>query len=169
MSRPLSAIPAGSWVAIDTNILVYANQGRSPECAELLRRCAAGDLQGVVPAPMVAELIHGLMLIEARENSWIERSNAARALAERPDLVRRLMRYEAQMREFFGIGLRIEPVGAADFLEALRIQRETGLLTNDSLLLAVARRLGSEAVATADQAIARASGFTVYSPGAPTP
>lgn len=167
MSRSLSSIPTGSWVAIDTNILVYANQGRSPECAGFLGRCVNGDLQGVVPAPMVAELVHALMLIEARENHWIERANPARSLAERPDLVRRLARYEIQTREFLGIGLRIEPVGAADFLEGLRVQKESGLLTNDSLLLAVARRLGCEAVATADQGIASAAGFDVYSPGPP--
>lgn len=160
----LAEIRAGAWVAIDTNILVYANQGRSPQCIELLKRCASGELRGVVPMPMVAELVHALMLIEARENNWIERANPARALAERPDLVGRLARYEIQMREFFGIGLRIEPVGAADILEAMRIQKDAGLLTNDALLLAAARRLGCEAVASADRAIARAPGFNVFGP-----
>ncbi len=163
--RPsLSSIQSGTWVAIDTNVLVYANQRRSLECIELLKRCASGELLGVVPAPMVAELAHALMLIEARENNWIERTNAARALAERPELVRRLTRYELQMREFFGMGLRVEPVGGGDFLEAMRIQREAGLLTNDSLLLSVARRLNCEAVASADKALAAAPGFVVFAP-----
>jgi len=68
------------------------------------------------------------------------------------------------MREFFGIGLRIESVGPADFLEAMRIQKEAGLLTNDALLLAVARRLNCDAVASADRAIAQAPGFAVFAP-----
>jgi predicted nucleic acid-binding protein len=161
----LAEIRAGEWVVIDTNILVYINQGRSRECLEFLGRCASGELRGVVPVPMVAELVHALMLIEARENNWIERANPSRALSERPDLVRRLSRYETQMREFFGIGLRVEPATSADVLEAMRIQRETGLLTNDALLLAAARRLNIEAVASADRAIARAPGFAVYAPG----
>ncbi|OGD11417.1 MAG: hypothetical protein A2Y86_06685 [Candidatus Aminicenantes bacterium RBG_13_62_12] len=160
----LHEIRAGAWVAIDTNILVYANQRRSTECLDFLKRCASGEVQGVVPMPMVAELLHALMLIEARENNWIERANPARALAERPDLVRRLARYEIQMREFFGIGLRIEPVGSGDILEALRIQKESGLLTNDALLLATARRLNCEAVASADRVIAQAPGFSVFGP-----
>lgn len=164
MSNALSSIPAGAWVAIDANILVYASQQRSPECIELLRRCASGELQGVVPVPMVAELVHALMLIEARENNWIERANPARALAERPDLVRRLTRYEIQMRKFFGIGLKIEPVGTVDILEAMRIQKEAGLLTNDALLLAAARRLSCEAIASADKTIAQAPGFSVFAP-----
>lgn len=161
---PLSSIPAGAWVAVDTNILVYANQRSSHECIALLGRCATGELRGVVPMPMVAELTHALMLIEARENNWIERGNPARALAERPDLVRRLTRYEARMREFFGIGFKIEPVGAEDVLEAMRIQRNTGLLTNDALLLAVARRLNCDAVASADKAISGFPDFPVYAP-----
>lgn len=160
----LASIPAGAWVAVDTNILVYANQRSSPECVAFLGRCATGDLRGVVPMPMVAELVHALMLIEARENNWIERGNPARALAERPDLVRRLTRYEGRVREFFGIGLRTEPAGAEDVFEAMRIQRETGLLTNDALLLAVARRLNCEAVASADKAIAGVPGFRVHAP-----
>lgn len=160
----LAQIPEGEWVVIDTNILVYANQAQSPECVEFLRRCASGVLQGVVPLPMVAELVHALMLIEARENNWIERQNPSRALAERPDLVRRLARYEIQVREFFGIGLRIEPALATDVLEAMRIQREAGLLTNDALLLAVARRLNCVSIASADKTIAAARGFTVYGP-----
>ena len=161
----LSNIRLGAWVAIDTNILVYANQRRSQECVGFLKRCAEGILRGVVPSPMVAELVHALMLIEARENNWIERAHPAHALAERPELVRRLARYELQVREFFGIGLRIEPVGSGDFIEAMRIQKEAGLLINDALLLAVARRLNCEAVATADKGIASAPGFDVYTPG----
>lgn len=168
MSKPspsaLSSIRAGAWVAIDANILVYANQRRSAECKGFLERCASGELQGVVPMPMVAELVHALMLIEARENNWIERANPARALAGRPDLVRRLTRYEARMREFFAIGLRVEPLGPPDVLEAMRIQREAGLLTNDALLLATARRLTCEAVASADRAVAQAPGFDVFAP-----
>jgi predicted nucleic acid-binding protein len=160
----LAKIPDGEWVAIDTNILIYANQGQSADCIEFLRRCASGALQGLVPLPMVAELVHALMLIEARENKWIGRQNPSRALASRPDLVRRLARYETQVREFFGMGLRIEPALAADILEALRIQREAGLLTNDALLLAVARRLNCSVIASADKRITSAPGFSVYAP-----
>jgi predicted nucleic acid-binding protein len=160
----LAQIPDEEWVVIDTNILIYANQGQSPDCIEFLRRCASGVLQGIVPLPMVAELVHALMLIEARENKWIGRQNPSRALAARPDLVRRLIRYETQVREFFGMGLRIEPALAADIIDAMRIQREAGLLTNDALLLAVARRLNCSAIASADKTIASAPGFTIYSP-----
>ena len=120
-ASPLSSIRGGAWVAIDTNILIYANQRRSLECIGFLERCASESIQGVVPVPMVAELVHALMLIEARENNWIERGQPRPLPGRASRLVRRLSRYEIQMREFFGIGLadrargdRGHPRGHAD-------------------------------------------------------
>jgi len=161
----LTGIQDGEWVVIDTNILVYANQQKSQECVQLMKRCSLREVRGIVPMPMVAELVHTLMLIEARENGWIERSNPARALSEHPEQVRRLARYENEVREFLGIGMRIEPATPVDILETLSIQREFGLLTNDALLLAIARRLNCSAIATADAAFRAVQGFVVYQPG----
>ena len=149
----LSEIRAGEWVVIDTNILVYANQQKSAEAVQLLRRCAAREVLGIVPMPMVAELVHTLMLIEARENGWIEKSNPARALAEHPELIRRLSRYETQVREFLGIGLRIEPATTVDISEAMSIQREFGLL------LACPLDAGLDAVSRAACLVAGPFGF----------
>jgi len=160
----LSVIREGEVVVLDTNILVYASQQKSEECAQLLARCARREVQGIVPIPVVAELMHTLMLIEARENGWIERSNPSRALSEKPERVRRLTNYEKQMREFMGIGLRLEPASTPDILEAMSIQREFGLLTNDALLVAAARRLNCSSIATADRAFKNLKKFKVYSP-----
>lgn len=157
-------IQSGDMVVIDANILVYANRQKSKECVQLLSRCACGEVRGVVPMPMVAELMHTLMLIEARENGWIDRPNPSRVLSEKPELVRRLTHYEKQMHQFLGIGLRLESVVAIDLIEALGIQREFGLLTNDSLLVAVARRLNCDSVASADGAFRTLEGFLVYAP-----
>lgn len=157
-------IESGGLVVIDTNILVYANQQKSHECAELLGRCARGEVKGVIPMPMVAELMHTLMLIEARENGWIDRPNPSRVLSEKPEMIRRLTNYGTQMRQFLGIGLRLESVVPVDLIEALSIQREFGLLTNDSLLVAIARRLSCNLIASADKAFQKLRGFTVCAP-----
>ena len=160
----LTKIQDDEVVAIDTNILVYANQQCSHQCVHLLRRCGAGEVKGVVPMPMVSELAHTLMLIEARDNNWIKRSNPARYLSEHPELVRRLLRYGTQIREFLGIGLRIEPVTSYDIHEVLNIQSQYGLLTNDAFLLAVARRLNCDAIISADKAFKRVKDIRIYSP-----
>ncbi len=160
----LGQIGEGERVAIDANILVYANQQKSREYVELLLRCARDEVIGVVPMPMVAELMHTLMLIEARENGWIDRPNPARVLSKKPEMVGRLTIYERQMHRFFGMGLRLESIVMVDLIEALSLQREFGLLTNDSLLVAVARRLNCSSLATADKAFVRVRGLKVYAP-----
>jgi predicted nucleic acid-binding protein len=160
----LSLIKNDEEVFIDTNILVYANQRKSDECKKLLRRCALREVKGIVAMPMVADLAYALMIIEARENGWIERANPARALSERPEIVRRLNAYQTQLHEFLGIGLRIEPALRVDILGMMSIQREFGLLTNDALLLAIARRVNCRSIASADKAFDRVTGFLVYSP-----
>ena len=63
-----------------------------------------------------------------------------------------------------GGGLSVMPVLPDDFHVALEFQRQFGLLTNDSLNLAVARRLGLTALATADQGFDAVHGFMVYRP-----
>lgn len=160
----LGEIGNGELVVIDANILVYADQQRSQQCVQLLQRCSRDEVTGIVPMPMVGELMHTLMLIEARENGWIDRPYPSRVLSEKPDFVRRLTNYEKQMHQFFGIGLRLESVVMIDFVESMRIQREFGLLTNDSLLVAVARRLNCDSLATADKAFSDLTGFMVYAP-----
>ncbi len=160
----LTEIRDGELVVIDTNILVYANQQKSEECTQFLGRCARREVQGIVPLPVVAELMHTLMLIEARENGWIKRSNPAPTLSEKPDRVRRLTNYERQMREFLGIGLRLEPASTLDILEAMNIQREFGFLTNDSLVVAAARRLNCDSIASADRAFENLRKIKVYVP-----
>jgi len=160
----LPEIQKGELIVIDTNILIYANQKKSRQCAQLLRRCGTGEVRGVVPLPMVTELVHALMLIEARDNNWIKRSNPAQVFSEHPELVQRLGRYATQVREFFGMGLRIESAISYDIIDALNIQMEYGLLTNKALLLAIARRLNCDAIASADKALEKAKGFIVYSP-----
>lgn len=160
----LNQIRNDELVVIDANVLVYANQQRSQQCVQLLQRCSRNEVTGIVPMPMVGELMHTLMLIEARENGWIDRPHPSRVLSEKPNLVQRLTNYEKQMHQFFGIGLRLESIVMIDFVESMRIQREFGLLTNDSLLAAVARRLNCDSVASADKAFQRLSGFMVYAP-----
>lgn len=160
----LGEIQSGEMVVIDANILVYANQQKSKESVQLLGRCSRGEVKGVVPMPMVAELMHTLMLIEARENGWIDRPNPARVLSEKPELVQRLTNYEKQMHQFLGMGLRLESVVTVDLIEALGVQREFGLLTNDSLLVAVARRLNCDSIVSADGAFQKLKGFMVYAP-----
>ncbi len=161
----LLEIPKGEVVLLDADIVIYAVMNSSAQCRELLRRCAAAEAQGIIASQQLAEVIHRLMLVEARENGWITAPNPARHLAGQQERIRRLTRYEEAVKGFMATGVKLEPVLREDFLQALSIQRQVGLMTNDALMAAVADRLRIVAVASADRALKSVARLTVYEPG----
>jgi predicted nucleic acid-binding protein len=160
----LNAIKSDSSILIDANIFIYAMQKLSKQCERLLSRCSEGEVQGVVPLHILAEVMHIMMITEARDNSWISGSNPGKSLSEKPERVRSLVRYESFIRDILIMGFHLEPVSREDFITALSIQRKTGLLTNDALLAAVGERLRVAAIASADKVFSRIQGMQHYSP-----
>lgn len=160
----LKAVKSDSIVAVDANILVYATRNNSAQCADFLKRCGNGEVTAIVSTHVLAEVMHVLMIAEARDSKGISGSNPARQLAEKPEQARMLHRYEKAMYELLAANIGIEPIIERDFTTALSIQRQSGLLTNDALLVAAARRLGIDCIASADDAFARVPDFQVFRP-----
>lgn len=160
----LDSLQKGSEVIIDANIFIYAMRQQSKQCKTLLLRCANNELNGFLPVHVLAEIMHKLMISEARDNDWIYGSNPARQLSESPDIAKKLFRYENLIKDLFAINLNIVSLEQEDFLTAMRIQRETGLLTNDALLIAVADRLRIQAIASADKGFGSVRGKILYEP-----
>jgi predicted nucleic acid-binding protein len=159
----LDDIRNGTRVFVDANILIYARRGASPQCRSFLTRCDTGAIEGWITTSVIAEFSHRRMIQEAQSIGLVG-SNPARALAEKPALLRQLSRYPEEVRDLLGGGLNVETLRPDDFHVALEFQRQFGLLTNDSLNLAVARRLGITEIATADHGFDAAQGFIVYKP-----
>lgn len=160
----LDAIRKGELVLLDANIVIYAIMNSSEQCRRLLKRCASGELHGIIGAQQLAEVVHRLMLAEARENGWITGGNPARQLGEQPDRIRLLSRYEDAVKGLIATGIKIEPVRREDFLQAMNIQRQAGLMTNDALMAAVAERLRIEAIASADKILRNVRKLIIYQP-----
>jgi predicted nucleic acid-binding protein len=159
----LDCVPDGSRVLVDANILLYAAAGHSPQSLRFLHRCAEGALDGIVTTVILAEFTHRRTLQEAQALGLVA-SNPARALSERRELLGRLGGYSLEVRDLLGGGLQVEPVLAEDFRAALDLQRNLHLLTNDSLNIAVATRLGVQRLATADRGLSCLRDFTVHLP-----
>ncbi len=159
----LDDIRNGTRVLIDANILIYAMRGASPQCRALLARCDSGAVEGWITTSVVAEFSHRRMIQEAQSLGLVT-SNPARTLAEKPTLLRQLNHYQDEVRDLLSGGLQVESLRPDDFYLGLEFQRQFGLLTNDSLNLAVARRLGLTDLATADKGFDAAQGFIVYQP-----
>jgi predicted nucleic acid-binding protein len=163
-SMNLDRISGGDTILLDANISLYAIRQESAQCERFLTRCAKGELHGVMPGHVLAEIMHQLMIAEARDNQWIKGGNPAKQLAFLPERVRALNRYEELVRDILGMGLQIEPVIQEDFITAMAIQRRAGLLTNDALLVAVGERIRVTSIASADKAFADVQGLLLYSP-----
>ena len=148
----LDAIPDGAHVLIDANVFVYAMQGISIQCQRLLQRCARDQAVGVLSTHILAEVQHVLMIAEARDSGWIQGTNPAKQLSRQPERVAALRRYEFLIRDILGMGFQLESLHREDFLSALEIQHQSGLLTNDALLAALGLRLGVRSLASADMA-----------------
>ncbi|MFH0991728.1 MAG: type II toxin-antitoxin system VapC family toxin [bacterium] len=160
----LNEIKKSDIVLLDANVLVYGVLHRSEQCTKLLRRCAERDVIGIVGLQQLAEVMHRLMMVEARDNAWTTGGNPDRSLSERPDRVRLMNRYSDIVKGLLASGFKFESLVAEDFPAALRLQREYGLLTNDALFIAIADRLRIQAIASADRQLSNVRGIILYSP-----
>ena len=161
----LDDIQNGSLCVVDTNVLLYAEQGLSQQAQRLIRRCSTGDLIGVLPQTVWQELTHKLMLAEALMMERVSGPNAARKLSRQPDIVKRLGLYKDKILALVNMGLGFEACMKEDLMvNAFRYQEEYGLLTNDSVIVAIAVRLKADVLVTADAAFQKISEIPVAMP-----
>src|SRR5207248_483672 len=104
----LDDIPNGSLCVLDTNVLLYAEQGASLQAQRLLRRIEKREALGVLPQPVWQELTHKLMLAEALMLGLIGNGNFARQLSSKPEVIKRLSIYRDKVKALFTLGLGFE-------------------------------------------------------------
>lgn len=161
----LDDIPNGSLCVIDSNILIYAEEGVSNQAQRLLRRCARGELRGVLPQTVWQEVTHKLMLAEAMMKGLISGGNPASRLSSKPEAIKELSLYRAKVQALVELGLGFETCTLKDLTKtAFGLQEKYGLLTNDAVVLAVAIRLKADALVSGDRAFHGVTEVTVHSP-----
>lgn len=161
----LDEIPSGSLCVVDTNVLLYAEQGTSLQAQRLLRRIEKREVLGVMPQPVWQELMHKLMLAEALMLGHLSGGNPARQLAGKPDVIKRLMLYKDKIRALVTLGMAFEPCTRIDLVDkAVAIQERHGLLTNDSVIVAMALRLEADVLVSADKQFQFIKEVPVYAP-----
>lgn len=161
----LDEIPTGSLCVVDTNVLLYAEQGVSQQAQRFVRRCSSGELRAVLPQTVWQELAHKLMLAEAMMRGLTSGGNPAARLAAKPEAIRELTLHRAKVKSLLDLGFRFEACQLSDLTErAFTLQEKHGLLTNDAVVLAVALRLKADALVSSDKAFRGITELTVYYP-----
>jgi len=178
--QTLTDIQSGARVLLHVSILLQARWGVSPDSRAFLRRCQGKTVQGVITPFTIAEFCDFRMRQEADTKGFMPEEvieNRPRLslggsihyatinrLSDNPDVVRNLSIYADDTRALLSGELELAAVHPEDFLEALFLQKMHGLRTNDSLNLAIARRLGINEIAAADHAYDSVQGLIVYRP-----
>ncbi len=160
----LSEIPKDTRIVLDTGIFLYAMQGLSAQSRFFLERCATDDVTGILTSPVLTDVMHGLMIAEAKDNGWIPSVHPLRDLKSQPKRIASLRRYESVVRDLMGMGLALEVVTREDFLTAMDVQQRSGFLMRDALLIAMCKRLGVHGIASPDPGFRKALGIDVYWP-----
>ena len=164
MTQSLDSVPDGSRILIDTDVWLYLFTGNSSECIRLGARCNEGAIQAYITTIVVGEFCHHAMMLEARQKGILSNSNPASFLAKRNSLVRCLGEYRTPVQHWLHGGVEVVSVEKDDIFAALTIQERFGMMTNDSLNLAVMSRLGIRQLATCDTTFDHLSELTIYQP-----
>lgn len=161
----LDDIPGGSLCVVDTNVLLYAEQGVSTQAQRLIERCAKGELSITLPQTVWHEFTHKLMLAEALMKGLVSGSGMAAKLAAKPEAVRKLSIYQTKVCALTDLGVGFEPCTHADLTDSVfKLQQRYGLLTNDATVLAVTLRLKADVLASSDQAFQDVREIKLHAP-----
>ena len=161
----LDRVPSTTRVFLDSTIFIYHAAGVSPQCRALLERCESGDVAGFTSVVVLAEVAHRLMLIEAVAAGLVTGKDIVKKLRAKPDIVRQLHVYQEQVERIPLMGVDVVSLDVATLLSSADVRRESGLLVNDSLVVAAARAAGIDQLASADTDFSRVKGVKVYAPG----
>ncbi len=160
-------IPSGERVFLDANVFIL-HFGKDPTlgqpCERLLIRIENQDLHGFTSAHVLSEVAHRLMGIEAHNTLGWAKTGMAQRLRRHPTEVQKLSEYRRAIDEISLIGVQILPVSGSQVSRAADFSRQWGLLSSDSLIVAVMREHGLDNLASTDRDFDRVSGITRHTP-----
>jgi predicted nucleic acid-binding protein len=160
----LEDVPDGERLFIDANILIYHFSGVSVECRAFLERCESRQVAAFTGVHVLLEVTHRLMILEALNKGLISGGQPARKLKERPHIIKGLSDYNRSVQQVPRMGVRIRALAPAIIRESEAVRTQHGLMTNDSITVALMRKLGLTAIATHDSDLLHVPGLTSYQP-----
>ena len=160
----LDEVPDGTRIFIDANVFIYHFSRVSFECRSFLARCESRQLVAFTGVHILLEVAHRLMMLEALHKGLISGSSPVRKLKENPDIVKRLNDYNQSVRQIPRMGVRISALTSAMLRESETVRLQYGLMTNDSVSIAMMSKLGVTAIATHDSDLMNIINLITYDP-----
>jgi predicted nucleic acid-binding protein len=165
--RSFAEIPQGSVVCVDANVLAYhfieINQLTAASTL-LLERGLRKEIALVTTPQIVSDVIHRIMLYEARQQLAIPANQLATHLKQHPQVVQQLTQHldiPSLLRRF---QIDIRALTHVHLHAAKRFRRDYGLLANDSLLLGFMATERVQHLASNDRDFRRIPDVTLWIP-----
>src|SRR5260370_1331195 len=130
----------GASVFVDANTLVYHFQPHpvfGPACTDLVERIEHQELVGYTSTHVVCEMAHRLMTLEACATFGWPYTGIAPRMRKHPSQVQTLTRFRQAIQEVPRYGIRVLTIDPGLLDVAAALTQQTGLLTNDALIVAV--------------------------------
>lgn len=161
----LNDIPSGSSVYVDANIFIYHFTGVSSEATGFLRRCESGELKAYTGSLVTLEVLHRLMIIEARMKGLITESSPARQLAANPDIVASIQDYNYHVARIPEMGVTVLDLPENFVSRSIEFRQRYSLLTNDSIIVLDMEEAGLYWLASSNRAFDRIPSIQRVAPG----
>jgi predicted nucleic acid-binding protein len=162
-----AALTAGDSIFVDANTFIYhfaPDPLLGSPCGQLLQRIESGELDGFTSLHLMSEVAHKLMTLEANKLFGWSLSGMANRLRRHPAEVQRLMAFRRAIEQVAQSRVQVLPSPLSTLVDATIISQQTGLLTNDALLVALMRANGLNRLASHDADFDRVPGLTRYAP-----
>jgi predicted nucleic acid-binding protein len=161
----LDDLVAGDSVFVDANIFTYHFQPHpllGPACTRLLQKIENREFEGYTTIPVLGEVCHRLMTMEAHHSLGWPFAGIGNRLRSNPADVQSLTVFRLATEQVLQGRVAILPVLPATLAAAVANCQQFGLLTNDGLILAAMQAQGLTKLASHDADFDRVPGITRY-------
>ena len=158
---------AGEAIFLDANTLVYHFTSEplyGAACSQLLQRLENQDIQGLTSTHVLTEMAHRLMTIEAISAFTWPVAGIARRLRQHPTQVQQLAGFHNAVERVLQSRIQVLTIPVPLVAAGTMLSRQTGLLSNDALIVALMQTHGLTNLASNDTDFDRVPGITRYAP-----
>ena len=157
----------GEAVFLDANTFVYhfaPHPVFGSPCTQLLDRAGRAEIQAFTSTHMLSEVAHRLMAFEAAAVLGWPQAKIVQRLKQHPNELQKLKDFRQAIEDIPGLGVQMLTIPPHLVAAAAVISQQTGLLSNDALIVAVMNHYGLNKLASNDADFDRVPGLTCYAP-----
>jgi predicted nucleic acid-binding protein len=158
---------AGDSVFLDANTFIYhctIDPAFGGACTALLDRIGLGEIAGYTSTPILLEVAHRPMTLEAARKLGKPQGSMAKFLKYHLEQIRQLTGFRQAIEDLSSGSLHILTVTPALVPTSVAVSQQIGLLTNDAAVVAVMQANGLTRIASNDPDFDRVPGITRYAP-----